>query len=134
MKARKDKLFAEVALNLPLTRHLHYRIPGHLTSSVEVGKRVLVPLGKRKATGYVVGVIPRSEVSDIKDIVDVLVYDGSFKIKKYAYDAVFSFAEPAEAERLSQAMDKLTAIKGVDVKAARRRIADKLIEDNQYKF
>ncbi len=72
MKAKENGRFAEVSLSLPLTRHLHYRIPEHLKLSVEVGKRVRVPLGKRKVTGYVVGVIQQSDVSDIKDVLDVL--------------------------------------------------------------
>jgi len=72
MKGEEQDLFIEVALNLPLTKNFHYRIPEHLKSSVEVGKRVLVPLGKRKATGYVVRVTQKPEVSEVKDIVDVL--------------------------------------------------------------
>ena len=72
MKSEEKDLFIEVALSLPLTKRLHYRIPEHLKSSVEVGKRVLVPLGKRRVTGYVVGVTPKSDVNEIKDVVDVL--------------------------------------------------------------
>ncbi|MBN2480708.1 MAG: acyl-CoA dehydrogenase family protein [Bacteroidales bacterium] len=69
-----------------------------------------------------------------RDIVDILVYDASFKIRKSAYDALNAFAGPSDSGRISGAVDMLTRIPGVDVKEARRRIADKLIEDNQYKF
>ena len=72
MKDEEKNLFIKVALSLPLTKHLHYRIPEHLKSSVEVSKRVLVPLGKRRVVGYVVGVTQKPEVSELKDIVDVL--------------------------------------------------------------
>ena len=72
MKNEAKDLFIEVALSLPLAKHLHYKIPEQLTSSVAVGKRVLVPLGKRRVTGYVVDLLHRSEFSEIKDIVDVL--------------------------------------------------------------
>lgn len=72
MKDKEKDLFVEVVLSLPLTRHLHYRIPEHLKSSVEAGKRVLVPLGKRKVTGYVVGITRKSDVNETKDVVDVL--------------------------------------------------------------
>jgi len=72
MKNEAKDLFIEVALSLPLAKHLHYKIPEQLTSSVAVGKRVLVPLGKRRVTGYVVDLLHKSEFPEIKDIVDVL--------------------------------------------------------------
>jgi len=72
MKREAKELFIEVSLSLPLTKHLHYRIPEQLISSVEVGKRVLVPLGKRRVTGYVVDIVPKSDIPEIRDIIDVL--------------------------------------------------------------
>ncbi len=69
-----------------------------------------------------------------KDILDVYIYDAAEKIKKSAYDAVYSFASGVEPAKLIKAIDTLTSISGVNVKDARRRIADKLIEDNMYKF
>lgn len=78
MKNEAKDLFVEVALSLPLTRHLHYKIPEHLRSSAAVGKRVLVPLGKRRVTGYVVDFLPESELPEIRDIADVLDDDPLF--------------------------------------------------------
>jgi hypothetical protein len=69
-----------------------------------------------------------------KDILDVFVYDAAEKICKSAYDAIYSFAAPGESASLVKAIDALTVVSGVNVKDARRRIADKLIEDNTYKF
>jgi alkylation response protein AidB-like acyl-CoA dehydrogenase len=69
-----------------------------------------------------------------KDILDVYVYDAAEKIRKAAYDAIYSFAAPEEAPSLIKAVETLTGVAGVNVKDARRRIADKLIEDNCYKF
>ncbi len=69
-----------------------------------------------------------------RDILDVYVYDAAEKIRKAALDAVYSFAAPEEAHALAQAMETLTRVAGVNVKEARRRVADKLIEDNCYKF
>jgi alkylation response protein AidB-like acyl-CoA dehydrogenase len=69
-----------------------------------------------------------------KDITDVLVYDATEIVRKSAYDAVYSFAAPELAARLIKAIDTLSTVAGVNVKDARRRIADKLIEDNEYKF
>ncbi|MBN2275785.1 MAG: acyl-CoA dehydrogenase family protein [Bacteroidales bacterium] len=69
-----------------------------------------------------------------RDILDVYVYDAAAKTAKYAHDAVYSFAAPEHADQLIKAIDVLTLVKGVNVKEARRRIADKLIADNAYKF
>jgi alkylation response protein AidB-like acyl-CoA dehydrogenase len=69
-----------------------------------------------------------------KDILDVNVFDAADKVKKSAYDAVYSFASTADAAKLIKAIDTLTDVAGVNVKDARRRIAGKLIEDNTYKF
>jgi len=69
-----------------------------------------------------------------RDILDVNVYDLSDRIRKSASDAIYSFAGQDETTGLINAVEVLTKVKGINVKDARRRIADKLIEDNQYKF
>ena len=69
-----------------------------------------------------------------KDMADVNIYDTADKIRKSACDAVYSFASPEIAPKLVKAIETLTKVAGVNVKDARRRIADKLIEDNVYKF
>ena len=69
-----------------------------------------------------------------RDIMDVFVYDAAYRIRKSACDAIHSFAEPGEAKSLVNAIETLTSVAGVNVKNARRRIADKLIEDNCYRF
>lgn len=69
-----------------------------------------------------------------KDILDVFVFDTAADVRKNALDAIHSFADEATAAKLVKAVDVLTSVAGVNVKEARRRIADKLIEDNMYKF
>ena len=69
-----------------------------------------------------------------KDILDVLVFDVAAKVRKSALDAIYSFASDAETKKLAKAAETLTTVAGVNTKDARRRIADKLIEDNMYKF
>ena len=76
----------------------------------------------------------KSPVSVYKDILDVNIYDTAYKVRKSATDAVCSFAFPESIPDLVNAIEILTAINPVNVKDARRRIADKLIEDNVYKF
>ncbi|MGQ9620624.1 MAG: acyl-CoA dehydrogenase family protein [Bacteroidales bacterium] len=69
-----------------------------------------------------------------RDILDVYVYDSAFRVRKSAFDAVCSFAENHETRRLLDVIDRLTATECLNVKDARRRIADRLIADNTYKF
>lgn len=69
-----------------------------------------------------------------KDILAVNVFDAAGIIYKKAIDAVFSITEGEEADKLYRVMKSLTCVEGINVKECRRRIADKLIEDNEYKF
>jgi len=69
-----------------------------------------------------------------RDILDVFVYDAASNIRKNAKDAIYSSIQGEEAENLNKAIKTLTHVAGVNVKDARRRIADKLIADNVYKF
>ena len=69
-----------------------------------------------------------------KDILDVNIYDAANIIKKSGLDAVNSFAEGEDLNSLAKGINIFTEVAGVNVKEARRRIADKLIEDNKYSF
>jgi len=69
-----------------------------------------------------------------KDILDVNIYDAAARIKKSGLDAVNSFAEGEDLNSLARAINIFTEIAGVNIKEARRRIADKLIDDNKYSF
>jgi alkylation response protein AidB-like acyl-CoA dehydrogenase len=69
-----------------------------------------------------------------KAMLDVFMYDVSFKINKYGVDAVNSFAEGDEQKAMLMGMKRFTKAESVNVKAARRLVAEKLIEDNVYKF
>ncbi|MEA3445066.1 MAG: acyl-CoA dehydrogenase family protein [Bacteroidota bacterium] len=69
-----------------------------------------------------------------KDIVDVYTYDIASNVTKYAKDAIYSFIEQADQEKYLRAICYYTRVQGVNVKDARRRLANKLIDDNVYKF
>ncbi len=69
-----------------------------------------------------------------RDILDVNIYDAADKIRKSGLDAVNSFAEGEELGTLTRGINIFTEVAGVNVKDARRRIAEKLIEDNKYSF
>ncbi|HNR13279.1 MAG TPA: primosomal protein N' [Thermodesulfobacteriota bacterium] len=69
---QSEIILAEVAPAVPLTKTLHYIIPESLSGCLAVGSRVLVPLGQRMVTGYVVAVFGASAAGDLKYIEQVL--------------------------------------------------------------
>ncbi|MEE4214240.1 MAG: acyl-CoA dehydrogenase family protein [Bacteroidales bacterium] len=75
----------------------------------------------------------RGDAAVYRDIADVYTYDIIHKVRKWAMDAIYSM-DNENTEDLLKAVDGLSVTAGVNVKEARRRIADKLIEDNTYKF
>lgn len=69
-----------------------------------------------------------------KAMLDVQVYDAADKIRKAAHDAINSFAVNGQQVSINHAIDVLSQVPAVNVKESRRKIADKLIDDNIYKF
>lgn len=82
---KKRDLFAEVAVEVPIEGVFTYAVPTELATEVELGRRVLVPFGKRTLTGYVVGSTSEPEVDDIKPLVDVLDPYPLFDAKKLGF-------------------------------------------------
>ena len=76
----------------------------------------------------------KGNIQVYRDILDVNIYDTAEIVRKSAYDAIYSFASVETATALIKAADVLTSVRGINVKDSRRRIADKLIEDNHYSF
>lgn len=75
-----------------------------------------------------------SEIVVYKDMLDAYVQEAALKIYASAIEAISSFANENEYLKLQKALHNLTSFKPINSKDARRRIADKLIEDNIYKF
>ena len=61
----------EVAVPLPLDTTFHYAVPPALAPLAVTGVRVLVPFGRRKLTGYVIGAVAKSD-EEVKEIIAVL--------------------------------------------------------------
>jgi hypothetical protein len=76
----------------------------------------------------------KHDISVYKDILDVLTQDIAGEVHKSGFDAIGSFAEGEQKKTLCNALDTLTKSYSINVKDARRRIANKLIEDEVYKF
>ena len=58
--------FAEIAVSLPLDGLYTYKIPSGVR--LQIGHTVLVPFGKQKVTGYVVGLLNETEITRLKNI------------------------------------------------------------------
>jgi alkylation response protein AidB-like acyl-CoA dehydrogenase len=76
----------------------------------------------------------RSNIDLYKDIVNVNIYDTVDLVRKNGCDAVYSYSSTEEATPLIHAIEVLATNVGLNIKDARRRIADKLIADNSYQF
>jgi primosomal protein N' (replication factor Y) len=64
--------YVDVVFNLALAKTFTYLVPQDIQTSLQPGQRVLAPLGKRELTGVVTRILEHSEISDCREIVDVL--------------------------------------------------------------
>jgi alkylation response protein AidB-like acyl-CoA dehydrogenase len=78
--------------------------------------------------------ILNGNISVYKDILDVNVFDTAGIVRKSALEAIGAFSAPDTCESLIKAVENLSRVECINVKDARRRIADKLIGDSSYKF
>ena len=65
-------MFVDVAINIPADCTFTYAVPVESRGEVAVGKRVLVPFGKRSLTGAVVAIRRSTDRQDIREILGVL--------------------------------------------------------------
>jgi len=69
-----------------------------------------------------------------RTMLDIFIYEAAGKIRKPGSDAINSFAPDRLFPTYKKVIENLTGVAGFNVKNARRKVADKLIEDNCYKF
>ncbi len=62
----------KVSVPLPTDRTYHYTVPDSFMRTVEIGKRVLVPLRNRLTMGFVVGFGDPPEGIELKQVIDVI--------------------------------------------------------------
>src|SRR6267378_1806444 len=72
--------YAQVAVPVHLTKTFTYRLPISMRHVAQVGSRVMVQLGRKPTTGYIVALLPRlrtgtslveSEIKDVQELLDV---------------------------------------------------------------
>ncbi|MBI5644039.1 MAG: primosomal protein N' [Deltaproteobacteria bacterium] len=94
-------IFAEIAVELPVEQTFTYAVPGELKHLASVGKRALVPFGRRTLTGYILSLTDSAgEVSGIKPILDVIDSEPIFdekRLKFFKWLSSYYFAPIGEA-------------------------------------
>lgn len=66
------------------------------------------------------------------NIAKSFVFDASFRIRKYTYDAIGCFLEGEELCAITEKVDKLSRVAVVNTRDLHRSIAEKCIEENKY--
>ena len=69
---KPDARYIEVAVALPISNTFTYSVPDSFANSTTTGKRVLIPFGRRRVTGYALGQCRLSDELEIKSIIDIL--------------------------------------------------------------
>ncbi|MDX6447334.1 MAG: hypothetical protein QOH71_4408 [Blastocatellia bacterium] len=73
-------VYAQVAFPVHLTQTFTYRLPPSIQQIARVGSRVMVRLGTKPATGYIVALLPRlragtslveSEIKEVQELLDI---------------------------------------------------------------
>ena len=64
--------YIEVAIALPIRGTFTYTVPESFSAFVSVGKRVLIPFGRQRVTGYILGMSGDSEHQGARHILDLL--------------------------------------------------------------
>ena len=122
-----NKTFIDVAVELPMDAVFTYTVSADLSNQVEVGKRVLVPFGKRVVTGFCLGFRERSDIKGVKEILDVLDEEPLFderRLKFFQWMASYYFAPIGEV--LS-----LICPRGINIKSQRYLYATEQGKDHK---
>lgn len=81
-----------------------------------------------------VSMFGEEKASIYKDMLDVYLYDAAYRVNKEGIDAINSFAEGDEQMAMLMGMKRYTKAQPVNVRLARRRIAEKMLDENKYCF
>lgn len=116
-------LYAEIAVELPIDSAFTYSVPEELKDSAALGKRALVPFGKRTVTGYILGLTgsaPKDvEAKPIIDVIDELPIFDEQRLKFYKWVSRYYFAPLGSVLALTHPA-------GSNIKSSRKvRLTDK---------
>ncbi|MDP2688626.1 MAG: primosomal protein N' [Deltaproteobacteria bacterium] len=101
------KDYAEIAVELPVEGTFTYSVPAELKADIRLGKRALVPFGKRTVTGFVLALscAPPPDVREVRPVIDLLdpepIFDGR-RLEFYRWLSSYYFAPLGEVLSLIQ--------------------------------
>ncbi|MEN6509323.1 MAG: hypothetical protein ABFD63_11185, partial [Smithella sp.] len=59
-------MYVNVALNIPANKLFTYTVPENLKAKAMIGKRVYVPFGRRKRTGFITALTSSCDLEQVK--------------------------------------------------------------------
>ena len=65
-------MYVNIAVALPVEHLYTYHVPEEFRDEVAVGKRALIPFGRKYVTGYIVEITDTSEREETKEMLDVI--------------------------------------------------------------
>jgi primosomal protein N' (replication factor Y) len=65
-------MYVNVALNIPANKLFTYTVPENLKAKAMIGKRVYVPFGRRKRTGFITALTSSCDLEQVKPITEFL--------------------------------------------------------------
>ncbi len=77
--------YISVAVPLPVRSLYTYGLPEELIPEAAIGKRVLVPFGRRRVTGYIMALEDQSDLPKIKAAIDLLDEKPLFTVENSAF-------------------------------------------------
>ena len=78
-------MFVNVAVSIPSAGPFTYGVPEDLEGQIAIGKRALVPFGRRRVTGYIVESISSTDLQSVKNIIDILDSEPLFSAQDLAF-------------------------------------------------
>ena len=73
-------MFVNVALNIPSNKTFTYEVPADFHNEIEIGKRVFVPFGNKKRTGFIVEINQSCDLKNIKRVTEILDDEPFFSV------------------------------------------------------
>ncbi|RKY36440.1 MAG: hypothetical protein DRP78_03685, partial [Candidatus Omnitrophota bacterium] len=96
----QDKIYVQVAVNLPFKSLFDYSVPEQFKSLIKVGKRVWIPFRNRVISGCIVKISPVTKIPRVKEIKDIIDPEPFFSpdiLELTKWIAVYYFCSWGEA-------------------------------------
>ena len=125
LQAAKDKFDRKLGMEQEISCFL-----SDIITHAYVAESVMLRVKKLEASG-----LKQDDMMKLyKDMLDVFMHEAAAVIRENALDALYSIEEENLSDKYKKAIMKFTDLPAFNIKEARRRIADKIIEEHKYCF